>query len=104
MSGIEQELGDILEEFDESILSFTQDEKAMDKGPWQVRLVPDEEAGFGCQVYVESDDFTHDVMLSIGGDFRSLKQKHQYAVFISGELNKDRHRREILARRDISNA
>lgn len=39
------------------------------------------------RVYVESDDFTHDVRLYVNGDFASNEQKLAYAAEIASRLN-----------------
>lgn len=47
-------------------------------GPWRV-----DASGEG----VYSEDFTHDVGLSIGGDFASRRQKRMYAEWLASALN-----------------
>lgn len=51
-----------------------------DKGPWSV---PDMTG-----LVIESDDFTHDVILRIHGDFESDEQRHAYAQGLADLLNK----------------
>jgi hypothetical protein len=52
----------------------------MDKGPWS--------AGSGARgVYVQSDDFEHDVRLYINGDFADAHEKLDYAVWLAERLN-----------------
>lgn len=51
-----------------------------DKGPWTVSNKEGRS--------IESDDFTHDVMLSIGGDFESDEQRYAYAHGLANVLNK----------------
>lgn len=36
---------------------------------------------------VYSEDFTHDVMLTINGDFESNEQRNQYAIDLAEKLN-----------------
>jgi len=54
--------------------------KFNDKGPWTVS----NKEGHT----IESDDFTHDVMITIGGDFESNKQRYAYAQGLAEVLNK----------------
>lgn len=51
-----------------------------DKGPWTV-CNPE---GYA----IESDDFTHDVILRIHGDFESDEQRRAYAQGLADILNK----------------
>jgi len=51
-----------------------------DKGPWSV---PDMTG-----LVIESDDFTHDVILRIHGDFESDEQRYAYAHGLADVLNK----------------
>jgi hypothetical protein len=37
--------------------------------------------------FLESDDFTHDVRLSISGDFANDQQRRRYGEMIAGRLN-----------------
>ena len=53
----------------------------MDTGPWSARENAKE-------VYVESDDFKHDVALTVNGDFRNRAEKLKYAEWLAGRLNK----------------
>ena len=50
----------------------------MDKGPWKAS-----EDGRN----VMSDDFDHDVMLTISGDFESPEQRLSYATWLAQALN-----------------
>ena len=50
-----------------------------DKGPWTTNLDGK---------YIQSDDFTHDVILRIGGDFESDEQRRAYAQGLADILNK----------------
>ena len=52
-----------------------------DKGPWKVLAVGPNYAD------ISSDDFTHDVQISINGDFRDLKQRLKYAEALAETLN-----------------
>lgn len=49
-----------------------------DKGPWTAS--PDGRM-------VQSDDFTHDVILRVSGDFADDEQRRQYSVRIAEKLN-----------------
>lgn len=51
-----------------------------ENGPW----LAIEEKG---DVFVESEDFTHDVRLYVNGDFESLDQRLAYAEEIARRLN-----------------
>lgn len=51
-----------------------------DKGPWVVQCQ--------CGSCIESDDFTHDVILRICGDFESDEQRFAYAQGLADLLNK----------------
>ena len=51
-----------------------------DKGPWE----PTDKTGKA----IQSDDFTHDVMLRICGDFASDEQRYAYAQGLAEVLNK----------------
>ena len=53
-----------------------------DQGPWKVERW--ETHG----ICVASDDFFHDVILSISGDFESDEQKMAYATWLAETLNK----------------
>jgi hypothetical protein len=55
----------------------------MDKGPWKV--IP--ATGMRGGVCVASDDFTHDVLLRINGDFESDTQRLAYADWLAAKLN-----------------
>ena len=52
----------------------------MDKGLWTVRENVKE-------VYVESDDFKHDVTLIVNGDFMNRAERLRYAKWLAGRLN-----------------
>lgn len=52
----------------------------MDKGPWEVRRVIG-----GWEVW--SDDFDHDVALSITGDFEDDVERRKYAEWLCAKLN-----------------
>ena len=52
-----------------------------EKGPWKVEKT--EEGKY----YLASDDFTHDVILKIYGDFYDAKQQRKYAEEIARRLN-----------------
>lgn len=57
-------------------------ETEMDRGFWVDGL----SEGDG-KVYVESDDFTHDVRLYVDGDFADDDEKIRYAKWIAKRLN-----------------
>lgn len=57
--------------------------KPMDNGPWG----PGVTSEVPPRVFVESDDFKHDVRLYINGDFEDLKQQTLYATDIALQLN-----------------
>lgn len=52
----------------------------MEKGPWCIRY----EEG---NPYLMSDDFEHDVILSISGDFADFDQKTEYMLRFRDFLN-----------------
>lgn len=52
-----------------------------DKGPWTV------ETGTDDSIYLQSDDFTHDVSLKISGDFGDRTRKEAYAKFLAQVLS-----------------
>ena len=54
----------------------------MDKGPWEIRKVLDR------AVFLESDDFDHDVSLKIIGDFEDEEGQNEYAQWLCDILNK----------------
>lgn len=51
-------------------------------GPWRVAV---DEAGK--EVYVASNDFTHDFWMQVTGDFACLDDKKAYAAEITRRLN-----------------
>lgn len=55
-----------------------------ERGPWNARQQSDDHIK---GVFVESDDFTHDVRLYVNGDFASGEQKLAYAKEIAKRLN-----------------
>ena len=54
-----------------------------DKGPWQAG----QDDGIGGKVFVESDDFKHDVRLYVAGDFANVVDRLEYAADIARRLN-----------------
>lgn len=56
--------------------------KILDRGPWGVRTDP--ASGW---VAVFSDDFTHDVLMKITGDFGSYAERVEYAEALVRRLN-----------------
>ena len=57
-----------------------EDQEPREKGPWAVKET-------GTKIVVESEDFHHDVTLTIQGDFESDPQKLVYARMIARRLN-----------------
>ena len=56
----------------------------MDKGPWVLYYRgPDQMDLAG----VISQDFTHDVALTVSGDFKGLAEKKAYCEWLVGQLN-----------------
>ncbi len=55
--------------------------EGVDQGPWNVQI---DRNG---NIFVISDDFTHDVTIDIRGDFDSHLTKLRYAHFICDTLN-----------------
>lgn len=54
-----------------------------DKGPWRAG----QDDNSIDRVFIESDDFTHDVRLYVDGDFGSVEDKIEYAEDIARRLN-----------------
>ena len=52
-----------------------------DKGPWKVAV-----RGNG-EVVLESDDFVHDVVLVVEGDFERSAQAKEYAALLAHQMN-----------------
>ena len=57
---------------------------AREEGTWSVKVYPKIDSN---AVYIASDDFHHDVMLRVSGDFADLNQKKAYAEEIAKRLN-----------------
>lgn len=55
-------------------------EQVLDRGPWAAR-----KSQWG--VLIESDDFEHDVLLHLSGDFASDEDWNEYAQAIVDRLN-----------------
>ena len=53
----------------------------IERGPWEVGKTSDG------RVYLQSNDFTHDVRLYVNGDFLDDDQKLAYAEEIAKRLN-----------------
>lgn len=53
-------------------------EKVPDQGPWEVSADGR---------YISSDDFTHDVLLEVKGDFYSDEARRAYSTALAGKLN-----------------
>lgn len=66
----------------------TPSEPVKERGPWTART---EIAEKPFEVFVESDDFTHDVRLYVSGDFRDNEQRLSYAGEIARRLNAAGH-------------
>lgn len=59
-----------------------------DKGHWSVVVGSNRPFGhLTAQIYLQSDDFTHDVMLKIDGDFTNSDEKMEYARYLADRLN-----------------
>lgn len=56
-------------------------------GTW--KAIKDDQA-----VSIQSNDFTHDVMLIVDGDFKDIDQKLEYAKEIARRLNLHKRTRE----------
>jgi hypothetical protein len=52
----------------------------IERGPWNVGIE-------GVSVFLQSEDFEHDVRLYVNGDFIDLAQKIKYAELICLRLN-----------------
>ena len=59
-----------------------------EEGTWSVKVYPKTDSN---AIYIASDDFHHDVMLRVGGDFVDLNQKKAYAEEIAKRLNYYNH-------------
>ena len=55
-----------------------------DKGPWSIFTAQD-----GTLVGVISDDFEHDVVLRVDGDFEDAAQKTAYCEWLAAKLNEE---------------
>ncbi len=53
----------------------------MDRGPWRVYKPISGEVG------ITSDDFAHDVILYINGDFIDYEERVEYAEWLARKLN-----------------
>ena len=53
----------------------------MNKETWTVGVTNDD------RVFLETDDFTHDVRLYINGDFSSKDEEVRYAAMIARKIN-----------------
>lgn len=61
-----------------------------DKGPWEAGVADDG------RVFLQSDDFTHDVRLYIDGDFRDQAERWKYAQSILASLSASNAMRDAL--------
>lgn len=59
-------------------------------GEWSIGETDDN------RIYIESDDFTHDVRLYVDGDFRDLDQRRAYVECILTALTADKASDEAL--------
>jgi hypothetical protein len=59
--------------------------KIIEKGPFRGRAWA---TGGSVKIVIASDDFTHDVVLEVHGDFESIEEKQRYANEIARRLNK----------------
>ena len=53
----------------------------LDKGPWSV-------VHWGDKVGLQSDDFMHDVVLYVTGDFYDIEQQLEYARLLAESMNR----------------
>lgn len=58
-----------------------------DKGHWTARGMSKDSSGKATFVCIESDDFEHDVLLEVMGDFASVEDKLAYAQNLADRLN-----------------
>ena len=56
----------------------------LDKGPWSAGVTEDMK-----RVFIQSDDFNHDVRLYVDGDFGGFERKLQYAYELAKFMNKE---------------
>lgn len=54
-----------------------------ENGPWAAGVTDENQQ----RVFIQSDDFTHDVRLYVDGDFESKQQRLEYAKEIARRLN-----------------
>ena len=62
----------------------------MDKGPWEIFYddrVVDAETGQKRIIGISSDDFEHDVLLRVSGDFATYEDRHRYCELLAATLN-----------------
>lgn len=59
----------------------------MDKGPWRVFNAKPGTEKEGAAIGIQSDDFTHDVLLRVSGDFKDNEQKYEYCELLAKILN-----------------
>lgn len=58
-----------------------------EKGPWRAGRDRSQSGKNARCVFIESDDFTHDVRLIVDGDFTGPSQRMAYASEIARRLN-----------------
>ena len=58
----------------------------VEKGPWKARR-EDSTCSDQYEIFIESEDFTHDVRLIVDGDFEGAEQRLAYAEEIARRLN-----------------
>ena len=70
---------------------------AADKGVWTANLIERTGVAGGKRdcVLLESDDFEHDVLLAVSGDFASAQQKLEYAQDLAARLTATRPAPEV---------
>lgn len=60
---------------------------ALDNGPWYIELDRSEGGEEARLVGIQSEDFTHDVLLFVTGDFSSEAERIEYARELANKLN-----------------
>ncbi|BCG50280.1 hypothetical protein [Ralstonia phage RP13] len=69
-------------EIDQEVEASTDKEEyvVVENGPWKAGRQ-------GLKVWIESDDFTHDVLMVVSGDFATTDDKFKYAEEMCRRLN-----------------
>ena len=63
---------------------------SMDKGPWEIYYddrVVNGDTGQKRIIGLLSDDFEHDVLLRVSGDFATYEDRHHYCKLLAAKLN-----------------